>query len=347
MEQRRQLLRRLLPVAFAAAFALGGCSSANVVPAANVTTGAALRSPLARNPIPPRLQWLGNYGYCGETSMISAGLYYGQYVSQYEARAIASRGIPQYRRRSQLLLGVNDVYAARRMHLDGIEFPTQRQQSTRQFELWIVRNVALGRPVIIGLYENYYVFNSSSSLYPGDPDYDHIVPVIAATRDGLTFSDNGLYGPPRRYLFERAFAGFARSRKAANAPGAPVYSLPSGADFGITIAGVTDPGHETLPVRVATNVNYERPAIKNGTSVRPKPMALVLTVTVRGLRKGVAYRLYRYDDFAAVPDRNFNANARVASKQWDIMATGSSYVVRERILSDQIAVYRAVPASGP
>ncbi len=44
--------------------------------------------------------------------MISAGLYYGQYVSQYTARAVASDDTPQYRRRSQLLLGGNDRHAA-------------------------------------------------------------------------------------------------------------------------------------------------------------------------------------------------------------------------------------------
>jgi hypothetical protein len=40
------------------------------------------------NNIPPRLQWEANFGYCGEVSLISAGLYYGQYLSQYDARAI-------------------------------------------------------------------------------------------------------------------------------------------------------------------------------------------------------------------------------------------------------------------
>jgi hypothetical protein len=47
------------------------------------------------NNIPSRLQWEANYGYCCEVSLISAGLYYGQYLSQYDARAIASRDKPQ------------------------------------------------------------------------------------------------------------------------------------------------------------------------------------------------------------------------------------------------------------
>ena len=42
--------------------------------------------------ISPRLQWNENNGYCGEVSLISAGLYYGQYLSQYDARSLACDG---------------------------------------------------------------------------------------------------------------------------------------------------------------------------------------------------------------------------------------------------------------
>ena len=47
-------------------------------PAAAATGGTATWS--VDNPIPPRLQWNENNGYCGEMSFISAGLYYGQYL---------------------------------------------------------------------------------------------------------------------------------------------------------------------------------------------------------------------------------------------------------------------------
>ncbi|AEA68430.1 Hypothetical protein; putative exported protein [Pseudomonas brassicacearum subsp. brassicacearum NFM421] len=67
------------------------------------------------NDIPPRLQWEANYGYCGETALISAGLYYGQYVSQFDARAIASPNVKQSKRGSQLLLGRNDGATAAQM----------------------------------------------------------------------------------------------------------------------------------------------------------------------------------------------------------------------------------------
>src|SRR5580692_10667511 len=71
------------------------------------------------NNIPPRYQWDANNGYCGEVSLISAGLYYGQYVSQYDIRALAIKNVPQ--NDGQLLIGLNDQYAASQLHLNSIE----------------------------------------------------------------------------------------------------------------------------------------------------------------------------------------------------------------------------------
>jgi hypothetical protein len=39
--------------------------------------------------IPTRLQWEENDGYCGEVSLISGGLYFGQYGSQFDTRVMA------------------------------------------------------------------------------------------------------------------------------------------------------------------------------------------------------------------------------------------------------------------
>jgi len=62
-----------------------------------------LRAPIAENffmkktrksvslDLPTQVQWPANFGYCGEISFIVAGLYYGQYLSQYDARALVSR----------------------------------------------------------------------------------------------------------------------------------------------------------------------------------------------------------------------------------------------------------------
>ena len=100
------------------------------LPSANSAPATPAATYSVANPLPPRIQWNANYGYCGEASFISAGLFYGQYLSQYDARAIASNNARQNLSSSQLLLGVNDVAAAKAMHLAATPFNTSTQTST-------------------------------------------------------------------------------------------------------------------------------------------------------------------------------------------------------------------------
>ena len=101
--------------------------------------------------IPPRLQWGANYGYCGETSFVSAGLFFGQYCSQYEARRLASPGVRQSLETSQLLLGAsgggrvsnNDELAAKSMRLR-YETWHARPTETVAFLGWVKKNVSEG-----------------------------------------------------------------------------------------------------------------------------------------------------------------------------------------------------------
>ena len=118
------------------------------------------------NDIPPRLQWEGNWGYCGEVSFISAGLYYGQYVSQYDARALASPGVKQKKAKSQLLIGVNDQKAAKAMHLNASEWDTASETSSASFLVWVKRNVSAGYPVVIGVFNNESGYTAKQTQRP-------------------------------------------------------------------------------------------------------------------------------------------------------------------------------------
>lgn len=315
-----------------------------------------------RNDIPARYQWNHNYGYCGEVSMISAGLYYGQYLSQYDARAAASNA-PQNEARSQLLLGVNDIRAAEHMHLAATRWDDPSRNEADRFLAWVKEHVALGQPVAIGIYMNQFRFYHNRNPWAGSPQYDHIVPVVGVGSDHLgekgmyspndevTFSDNGEWGSLHhaQYFFTYRFEDFTKTRREANAPNGPIYSLASKApDFGIAVTGVIDRDHETIPVRVATNLNYELPQIAEGSSGRPRPEPLALTVTVSGMKAGAVYNLYRYNQLNAIPNGEFNAHAADAQQQWVIVggATGR-FVVTAKIMSDEVAAYRAVPASAP
>jgi hypothetical protein len=314
--------------------------------------------------MPARLQWRANYGYCGEVALISAGLYYGQYVSQFDARAIASKGADQSTEESQFLLGVNDTYAAAPMHLKTSAWEGDASSSTKDFLRWVKDNIVSGHPVIIGVYMNRHLFYGTDDLDAGDEEYDHIVPVRGVTSrhslqkpsiyyddDVLTFSDNGLWagnGAPA-FMYSYSFKAFQANRTEANLPSGAVYALPrTVGNYGIAVTGIIDKDGQTLPVRLTTNVNDEKPAMKEGSNIRPASSDITLTVKVSGLEPGTSYNLYRYSDFKSVPDSAFNAKAKKADKSWKIVIdAGSTYSMNETIKSNQVAIYRAVPATAP
>ena len=326
---------------------------------------AANRTYSSGTTLPPRIQWNANFGYCGEVSFISAGLYYGQYISQYDARAIASKNARQNLESSQLLLGVNDVATAKSMHLNATAFDTAKNPISTTFLTWVKSNVNAGYPVVIGVFMNHSRFYGTTNLNAGDTEYDHIVTVTGITSpqtltgpttyyadDTLTFNDNGLWtdkptGQPQN-TFTYPFGTFATTRQKANAKTGPVYSLKSGADYGIAITGIIDLSRETVPVRLTASLNAETPGIVNGSNIRPAAKPMTLTIAISNLKPGTTYNLYRYNTMANVPETNINANAAKAAQRWTItIKTGSSYTMTQTIMSNEIAVYRAVPVGAP
>lgn len=334
---------------------------------ATVTSaGTATPSSLAvANDIPARVQWNANYGYCGEVSFVQAGMYYGQYVSQFDARSLASPGGAQNREDSQLLVGVNDVAAAARMHLTASAWTPQRTPDPALFLAWVKGNVARGYPVVTGVYTNNYKFDGSTDPSAGYSEYDHIVtvtgvasrttignPATYAADDTITIEDHGIWndpGAPPQFRFTYAFGAFARSRQQANAPTAPVYSLASDTpNYGIAITGVADADRVTLPVRLRASASAELPEIADGGTARPASTPLTLTITVSNVTPGVAYNLYRYASMASVPEAGFNAAAaRAAQVTPFAIASGTTYVTTVTVASSDVAAFRAVPASAP
>ncbi|MCT0223728.1 hypothetical protein [Synechococcus sp. CS-1328] len=307
------------------------------------------------SPITPRQQWNANFGYCGETSLISAGLAYGQYTSQWTARALASPGVPQWRESSQLLLGENDGAAARRMKLQAEPFDTQQQRTTPEFLAWCKQWVQRGAVVILGVFNN---VRRLGEPLAGDSVYDHIVPVVAvgsgsdrpyAPDDTITISDNGLYteGAEVPFLFTESFAAFQGNRRQANAPRGSLYTLrDTPPNYGLAVSGVRDPSGVTVPVRLSASLDGE--GLQNQAELRqpPEPLPLSLTARVTIPDPSQAYVLYRYDDFASVPVSGFNAAADQAVQRWLIPPfSGLSAEVSVTGWSDQTVVFRAVPAT--
>jgi len=314
-------------------------------------------------PVPLRRQFDANFGYCGETSLISAGLIFGQYLSQYDVRALASPGQPQSAQSSQLLVGVNDQAAATRVHLRSKRYLAP-QSTPRTFLTWIKGEVMAKHPVVMGVFTNSYLFDDTTDPNGGEAEYDHIVTVTGVSSshpltspatyyadDTVTFTDHGIWTGTTsglsQYVFTYPFGAFAKTRQQANAKTGSVYSLPSGVpNYGLSITGVADDSREALPVLVTTSVNSEG-QMRDGSNTRPPSSNLTVTATISGLRANVAYKLYRYNSAASVPNSQFNANAARAAFVRTFVATGSTFVITQSIRSSDQVFYRAVPASSP
>ena len=337
------------------AFALTVMSSMPAVAVAPLATAARYSYDLG---ISPRLQWNSNYGYCGETSFISAGMHFGQYTSQWTARSAASPGVPQTEEESQLLIGVNDINAAEAMRLQAVAFDSESQQSTRQYLTWVKSMVLRGFPVIIGVFTNMSEFDDSSD---GESEYDHIVPVLgvgsqaplsASNRtyrgtDVISFSDNALDGntSANSAVFRYRFNAFQKTRSQANDPDSASYSLRNKPmNYATAVTGVMDPDGVTIPVRLTSNADGEGVQDEDEMDAPPAARPINLTATVSIPDQNLGYTVYLYDDFTKVPIRNFNASAPSAIQSWSIApGSGPSWSKTIGIMSNETRVFRAVP----
>jgi hypothetical protein len=179
-------------------------------------------SPQAIQGVVPFYQWETNNGYCGEVSMMQAGLNSGQWMSQFNARKICGtalaqagpgdwcsryKNLPNYN--AQLLLespydpaapenvsGKNAFASAglclANSRLDGRSYPWNKKASGvlvnqgldgyKDFMSWVKGETIAGRQVTIGVLLKYGV----------DPQYDHEVTVLAVgTRNPTSTAYDG------------------------------------------------------------------------------------------------------------------------------------------------------------
>ena len=176
------------PTTASAASAPAPCDQARLEGVAPPSPRAYAFAP--RSQVRPFYQWLNNNGYCGEVSLLAAGMANGQWISQFNARSIASpfplypqtgkpSGINFY---SQMLLddlakpGTTTAnsfgQAASWMRLDAVAYPSATQATgaagARHFLAWIKARIVAGDQVTLG------VIDALDRSLP----YSHIVSVV-------------------------------------------------------------------------------------------------------------------------------------------------------------------------
>jgi hypothetical protein len=177
-----------------------------------------------RQTVQPFYQWENNDGYCGEVSMMQAGLNNGQWMSQFNARLICGTGLSQsgpngacaahhnqVNYNAQLLIedpgtGVSgpNTYAAAALCLSNSRLAATTFSYTgestgttgyQQYMSWVKQQVIAGHQVTMALLSNGGT----------DPQYDHEVSVIRIGTnhsptdptyypdDVVYFDDHGVY----------------------------------------------------------------------------------------------------------------------------------------------------------
>ena len=277
-------------------------------------------------PIPARLQWDNNNGYCGECSIQTCALYFGAYVSQYQCRAIIDPTQKQ-----DLWIGDHDatVLTALRMTYDQWD-ATQATPQYQKYLAWTKNHLHQGHPVIITLYV----------AEEEDDDYDHIVPAIGFQSsydwttyhagDKLTFYDNY-----EKSSYIRTFSTLYDTRAMENNGADNEYCIPQDVDYGCAMTGIRDDNHETFPVRLSVN-RWDEPNVTLGKS----PVTLTAQVRISSLTPGKYYTLLRYDDYRKIPTKNFLASTYTRATTFK--ATTATRTFSDQFMSNGIVTYRCV-----
>ncbi|MGI9252568.1 MAG: hypothetical protein ACR2J8_02385, partial [Thermomicrobiales bacterium] len=282
-----------------------------------------------RLPIPPRIQWTENHGYCGECSIQQSALYFGTYVSQFACRALLGPS----QSREEVLVAVNDrnVLSMLRLSSDEFDFRRYRVPQFASWFGWVTGHLNAGHPVLMTCFVRGMK----------DRDYDHI---MLAT--GFSAAKPGRYAPGDRLVFNDNFSVKSQTRRASQLADTRSMSgnglrfrfcVPEKVDYGCAVTGIMDETGQALSVRLVLDNDREPDVLagKPATTFRAR-------VNVTRLIPGRTYVLYRYDDCRAVPTRGYAASAFTSANAFVAGAANVSFDASIR--SDKLAIFRCLPA---
>jgi hypothetical protein len=279
-------------------------------------------------PIPPRLQWRPRNGYCGECSIQQSALFYGSYVSQFVCRQIVDATQEQ-----DVLVRINADLVLRSLRLKFDEFDTSNQPvpQYKPYLEWTKRHLQMGHPVLIVLFDQ----NDNSR------DYDHI-----ALATGFHSRDATKYHPEDTLIFNDNFTLEPRIRRFStlhdtremNGNGSEYFfCIPENYAFGCAVTGIDDETGLAQPIQIGVNREDEPDVVDDEVSVE-----LVLSITIRDLKPGRKYVVYRYDDYNQIPTRNY-ADSNYHSAR-EFIADADIKTIADQCQSNGLATYRCVPA---
>ncbi len=273
--------------------------------------------------LPTRLQWENDNGYCGETAIQTAALYFGTYLSQDLARQIAGE---------ELIVSENDDELLNALKLNFEEWDWEAP--TPQYEdylVWVKQHLYEEHPVLITVYVKGME----------DPDYDHIVPAVgykAADVDSYNEADELIFNDlAEKTPFTRTFDTMWDDRSMQRNDSKYKYCIPKDVEYGTAVTGISDPNNETVPVSLEVDA-WDEPNVTLGE----EPREMEVKVHIKSLTPGAEYVLLKYTDCGKVPDSEFLNSA--ADRAEHFTADESTMIIDDSIMSNSLAIYRCVRA---
>ena len=281
--------------------------------------------------VQPRLMWGWQpdaHGYCGSASLQSAGLFYGNYFSQEQVRYAGGN--------KEILIDVNLHTAADALALTYEQWTPSTWNGTyghgraASFPVWMKDHLDAQHPVIMGLFER---------QPGGDPDYDHIVPMIGYDMDKFYLYFNDLYEPVTRPLKLTDIKTRANCHQAEPPVQPYSYCFPTPTNYGLAVTGNKD-SDGTYPVMLKIQDSGE-PDWGAEDNLHQKPVEFSPRAIISGLTVGKSYSLLRFDSTDALPQTEFINGSW--SERVVFVASGETHeVVPGSIMSDGVYLYRCV-----
>lgn len=287
--------------------------------------------------VPPRLQWgweAGLSGYCGETSIQSAGLFFGNYISQEQVRYAGGN--------KEVLLDVNLHTAADNLGLAYDKWtPMQFNQTgmfgvgyarASSFPVWTKNHLDAQHPVIVGLFEK---------QPKGDADYDHIAPMIGYDMNKFVLYYNDLYLSTTRTMSLTDI----KTRAACFQAEPPVqpfsYCFPTPINHGLAVTGNKN-SLETYRV-ILKLWDAEEPDWGDEDKLHEKPIEFTPRAIISGLTTNKSYALLRFDSVESLPPTSVKFIDGSWSERIDFVANkGEHEVILGAIMSDGTYFFRCV-----
>jgi len=275
--------------------------------------------------IAPRKQWDNNNGYCGETSIQQAALYFGCYISQYQVRNIIN---PTQRQDVWIPENSDPIFDAMGFSIDVWNSHRPPPQYPTYLG-WIKSHLHKEHPVIFN------VFIAGET----DSDYDHIMLATGFRsvdadqyhdEDVLIFNDNYSRTP-----YERAFQTLWDTRSMKDNGAKYDYCVPRDVDYGCAVTGIKTDSTPLFPVSIKID-HWDEPNITRGA----QPIMFNASITIRGLSPGNRYILLRFDDYHQIKASNY-LNLP-SSKAFEFTAEGNTHSVADTFASDSFVIYRCV-----